>query len=186
MNNIKIILIYGNGKSTMNDHWLPYVKTELEKHGLTVIAKDFPDLPLARSLFWLPFIKQLGANENTVLIGHSTGAVASMRYAEQSKILGSVIVGAYYTDLGYADEKAGGYFDQPWDWDKIKQNQKFIIQFASQDDPYIPIEDARFIHQKLNTEYHEYVDQGHMSSDVNKTSFPDLVESLLEKINSLN
>lgn len=186
MKNIKVILIYGNGNSTMQDHWLPYVKTELEKHGFAVIAKDFPDLPLARESFWLPFIKELGADENTVLIGHSTGAIAAMRYAESNKILGSVLVGTYHTDLGDASEKESGYFDRPWDWEKIKQNQKFIIQFASQDDPYIPIEEARFVHEKLNTEYHEYTDQGHMGSDVNKTTFPDLVESLLKKINSLN
>jgi hypothetical protein len=182
MKNIKIILIYGNGNSTVNDHWLQYVKTEFEKHDLEVILKDFPDLPLAREKYWIPFLENLGADENTVLIGHSTGAIAAMRYAEAHKILGSVLVAAYHTDGGDANEKASGYFDRPWDWEVIKKNQQWIIQFSSTDDPYIPIEESQFVHDKLQTEYHEYTDQGHLGDDIQKKTFPELVEAVMKKI----
>lgn len=182
MNKTKIILIYGNGNSTVNDHWLQYVKTEFEKHGLEVILKDFPDLPLAREEYWIPFLESLGADENTILIGHSTGAIAAMRYSETHKIFGSVLVATYHTDGGDANEQASGYFDTPWNWETIKENQQWIIQFASTDDPYIPVEEPRFVHDKLNTEYYEYTDQGHMGDDIKKKTFPDLVKAVIEKI----
>lgn len=35
---------------------------------------------------------------------------------------------AYTTDQGDATERASGYFNRPWEWDKIKQNAGFIIQ----------------------------------------------------------
>lgn len=178
----KIILIYGNGNSTVIDHWLQYVKTEFEKHGFEVILKDFPDLPLAREEYWLPFLESLGADKNTILIGHSTGAIATMRYAETHKILGSVLVATYHTDGGDANEIVSGYFDKPWNWEDIKKNQEWIIQFSSTDDPYIPIAEPRFVHEKLDTEYHEYTDQGHMGDDVKKTTFPELVEAVMNKI----
>jgi len=178
----KVILIHGNGGSTINDNWFPYVKKELEKLELDVIAKTFPDNKLAREEYWLPYIKGLGADENTIIIGHSSGSVAAMRFAEQNKILGSVLVGASYTDLGDEDEKISGYYNQPWDWEKIKSNQSWILQFASTDDPYIPIEEARFIHSKLNSDYKEFNDQGHFGWDPIKLEFPEVIEGVKEKI----
>ena len=152
----KVILIHGNGGSTINDTWFPYVKSELEKLNIEVVAKTFPDNKLARSEYWLPFLKnELKADKNTIIIGHSSGALATLRYAETNKILGSIIIGVSYTDLGDEMEKQSGYFNSPWNWEAIKDNQEWIVQFASSDDPYIPIEEPRFIHQKLNTEYHE-------------------------------
>ncbi len=182
MKQIKAIFIHGNGGGTAKDNWFPYVKERLEKLGVQVIARAFPDPVLARAKYWLPFIKKLGADENTIIIGHSSGAIAALRFAENNMILGSVLVGGYYTDLGLDDEKQSGYFDAPWDWEKIKNNQKWIIQFNSKDDPWIPIEEARFIHQKLDTEYYEYEHEGHFGADKYYPEFPKLVEVAKSKL----
>ena len=180
---MKAILIPGNGGGSPTDHWFPYLELELPKLGIEVINKQFPDADLARKEYWLPFIKELGADENTILIGHSSGAVASMRYAETNKILGSILVGVCYTDLGYDSEKQSGYYDAPWDWEAIKNNQQWVIQFASKDDPWIPIVQAQFIHEKLNTNYHEYENRGHFGqSDAVLKEFPELMEALKAKI----
>jgi len=180
---LKVILIHGNGGSRATDNWLPYVKQELEKMGLLVIARDFPDNDLARASYWLPFLKHdLAADEQTVLIGHSSGALAAMRFAEMHKILGSVLVGAMHTDLGYEKEKLSGYYDKPWDWRSIKHNQRWIVQFASTDDPWIPIEEPRFIKEQLQTDYHEFSNQGHFGGDYYKTTFPELVFQVNKKL----
>lgn len=184
-NNIKIIIIRGNDNSVPDEIWFPYVKTELEKLGLKVINEEFPDPILAREKYWLPFIKDLGADENTILIGHSSGAVAAMRFAEKNRILGSVLIGACYTDLGDENEKKSGYYNRFWEWETIKKNQQWIIQFASTDDPYIPIEEARYIQQKLQTEYYEYTDEGHFGVDKNKTTFPEIVKVIKTKLGIL-
>lgn len=186
MNPIKVILIPGNGGGIPQDNWFPYLERELPKLGITVINKQFPDPVLARQEFWIPFIKELGADENTILIGHSSGAIAALRFAEKNKILGSILVGAYYTDLGYESEKESGYFDTPWNWRSIMNNQRFIIQFASVDDPFIPIEEARMIHKNLNTEYHEYEDQKHFGHDSDpKLEFPELFEFLKQNLKNI-
>lgn len=183
--NPKIILIHGNDGGTHKDHWFPYLKQELETLGLTVIANTFPDAIKARAKYWLPYIKdELNADENTIIIGHSSGAVAALRYAQSNKLLGTIIVGANHTDLGLPEEKDSGYFDQPWQWDKIKANQQWIVQYASTDDPWIPISESRRIHTQLDTEYYEYTDQGHFGSEDNpKQSLPELVEVIKEKLN---
>ncbi len=179
MSNPNIILVHGNGGSTVEDIWFPEVKTELEALGLEVVAQTMPDNMLARSIKWLPFLENvLGANENSIIIGHSSGAVAAMRYAETHRIFGSVLVGASHTDLGDRGEKMSGYFDEPWDWDAIKANQNWIVQFASPSDPYIPIEEPRHIHAQLDTDYRELPGRGHFMEVI----FPEVEKVIKEKL----
>lgn len=183
---IKVIIVHGNGGGTADIHWFPYLKKELEKLGVKAVAETFPDNDLARANIWLPFLKNnLGADENTVIVGHSSGAVAAMRFAEKNKIFGSILVGVCYTDLGEEEEKKSGYYDRPWDWQAIRSNQNWIIQYHSTDDPHIPIAEARFIHQKLKTEYYEYTNQGHFGGEgeSDKREFPELLEAIKSKLN---
>lgn len=183
MKNIRVIFLHGNGGSTAQDNWFPYLKTELEKKGITVVARTFPDNVLARESVWIDFLKnELKADENSILVGHSSGAIAAMRYAEKNKILGSVLIAAYYTDLDNEYEKKSGYFNRPWDWQAIKENQQWIVQFASTDDPWIPIQEPRYVRDRLQPEYHEFTDQGHFGGDRLKTTFPELAKSIIEKL----
>ncbi len=125
---LKIILIHGNGGGTPHDNWFPYAKKEFEKLGLCVVAEQFPDNNLARQSYWLPFLKEkLKADGNTILIGHSSGGVAALRFAELNPLFGTVLVGVNHTDLGVDMEKKSGYYDKPWQWQKIKKNQKWVI-----------------------------------------------------------
>ena len=181
--NIKIIFLHGNDNSTPNDNWFPYLKLELEKLGHNVVSRQFPDTDLARASYWLPFLKnELGADEYSILVGHSSGAIAAMRFAQENKVLGSVLVGSYYTDLGMEKEKLSGYFERPWDWDAIKNNQQWIVQFASVDDPWIPIDEPRFVREKLESEYYEHDKQGHFGGDYYKPEFPELFDVLKKKL----
>lgn len=180
---VKVILIPGNGGATPQDNWFPYVERQLSNLGLQVINEQFPDPMLARAEFWLPFIENLGADQNSILIGHSSGAIAAMRFAETHKILGSILVSAYYTDLGVDSEKQSGYFDHPWNWPAIKNNKQWIVQFAATDDPFIPIEEARFVHLNLQSDYLEYPDQNHFGyGDKLKFEFPEIVEAIKNKL----
>jgi predicted alpha/beta hydrolase family esterase len=92
------------------------------------------------------------------------------------------LVGGYYTDLGIPKEKESGYFDDPWDWEAIRKNQQWILQFSSTDDPWIPIAEPRFVHKKLNTEYFESNNMGHFGGDYFKPTFPELLEALKKKL----
>lgn len=182
----KVIFIPGNGGSTTHDNWFPSVKKSLEEHHLEAIAATFPDPILARESYWIPFLSnELKVDSNTILIGHSSGAIAAMRFAEQYPILGSILVGAYHTDLNMESERLSGYFNRPWNWKKIISNQKWITIFASQDDPWIPIQEARELHNYLNCEYHEYTDQGHFGGDYLKLDFPELTLSILRHVKNI-
>jgi uncharacterized protein len=165
------ILIHGNGGGTADDIWFPWLERELTVLGLSVINQTFPDNVKARAKYWLPFLESLGADDNTILVGHSSGAVAAMRYAETHRLLGSILVGVCHTDLGDAGEAASGYYAAPWRWADIKANQQWIAIYNSTDDPHIPIREPRFVAAQLQCSYFEFTDRGHFTDS---TMFPEV------------
>ena len=55
-----------------------------------------PDPVTARRSIWLPFMKEeLGVDHQTIIIGHSSGACAAVRFAETNPVAGIILVGAY-------------------------------------------------------------------------------------------
>lgn len=146
----RFVFVHGNQTTHWSFAWAPWLKSQLEKQGFETFFETMPDSVLARSEYWLPFLKdhvKVGAND--IIIGWSSGAVAAMRYAEENKILGSILVSPCYTDLNDELEKQSGYYDAPWQWDKMKANQKNIALFWGDDDPYIPQQEFTFIAKQL-------------------------------------
>jgi uncharacterized protein len=175
----KAILIHGNGGSTAADIWLPWLERELTALGLTVTNRTFPDNVKARAQHWLPFITELGADEQTILIGHSSGAVAALRYAENHRLWGSVLISVCHTDLGDSGEAASGYYRAPWDWPRIRANQRWIAIFNATDDPHIPIAEPRFIAAQLRCSYFESNDRGHY---VDTRELPEVLDFVRRRL----
>ncbi len=90
---MKALIIPGNSNTAITENWFQYVKKELEGMGIEVIAENMPDPDLARKKYWIPFIKEKLSTENSILIGHSSGAVAIMRYLEENKCRLAVLWG---------------------------------------------------------------------------------------------
>ncbi|MEP6784091.1 MAG: alpha/beta hydrolase [Acidobacteriota bacterium] len=180
---IKAILIHGNGGCTAGDIWLPWLERELRALGLDVINHTFPDNIKARASVWLPYLETLDADEHTILIGHSSGAVAAMRYAETHRLMGSILVGVCYTDLGDSFEAASGYYASPWQWQRIRDNQQWIAVFNSADDPHIPIAESRFVAAQLKASYFEFTDRGHFTDS---REFPEVVDVVRRKLAAIH
>jgi uncharacterized protein len=176
---VKAIIIHGNGGCTAGDIWLPWLERELTALNIDVVNQTFPDNIKARADIWLSHLESLGADENTILIGHSSGAVAAMRYAESHRLLGSILVGVCHTDLGDSFEAASGYYRSPWQWDRIRANQQWIAIYNSTDDPHIPIAEARFVAAQLRCSFFEFADRGHFVDD---RQFPEVLEFVRRKL----
>jgi predicted alpha/beta hydrolase family esterase len=180
-----VIIVPGNGCTPVkNCNWYMWLKTRLEKDFQVKVNMELHSMPdpiKAREEIWLPHIRnKLQCGENSVLIGHSSGAEAIMRFAffflnihksnlnrlcETDKVLGLVLVSACHTDLGMESEAISGYYNRPWKWNDIRKNCSFIIQFHCRDDPFIPIEEARHVATNLKSDYHELDGEGHFMDD---------------------
>lgn len=176
----KVIFIHGNGMMRWSLAWTPWLKEELDKLGLRTVFETFPDSILARKQYWIPFLKEyLQADENTLLIGWSSGAVAAMRYAERNKILSSILIAPCYTDLGLEEEKISGWFDEEWKWKDIRENQKFIGLLYSHDDEFVPQEEFKHIEKNLTPHLvHKFEDKSHFG---NEDKIPEIIE-IVKKI----
>ena len=74
-----------------------------------VVLTNMPDPYEAKEKIWLPFLLgRCDADASTILIGHSSGAEATMRLLENNKLLGAVLVSACHTDLGAPSEAISG------------------------------------------------------------------------------
>lgn len=176
----KFIILPGNGCSKVEEsNWYWDVAQELRKLKFEVVLKDMPDPNLAREKIWIPFIEgKMKCDENSIIIGHSSGAEAAMRYTETHKVLGLILISACYTDLGSEYEKMSGYYDREWKWDKIKENTQFIIQLHSKNDNLVPIEEGDYVAKNLNSKYYVFDQLGHFLF----FEFPQLIKIIKEEL----
>ena len=178
MENVKprCIFIHGNQTTHWSWGWAAWLKAELVRLGYPTFFETMPDSIIARAEYWLPFLQDhVRAGERDVLIGWSSGAVAAMRYAETHRLRGSVLISPCYTDLGDELERQSGYYDTPWQWEKIKANQEKIALFWGSDDPYIPQQEFEFIAGQLAPSQHKIEGGEHF---IERKEFPELLEYL--------
>jgi len=142
--------------NTVASNWYGWFKNSVDSRSWADCeVRNFPDPFVAKQSEWLPHVKDIikGREKDTVLVGHSSGALAAMRLSEELELRGVILVSAAHTDLGDENEKASGYFDKPWDWKaQVANTQHLIYQFHSDDDHLIPVAEARFVAARLNDE----------------------------------
>ncbi|KAK3276981.1 hypothetical protein CYMTET_14978 [Cymbomonas tetramitiformis] len=126
-------------------------------------------------------MNSLGCNGQSIIIGHSSGAAAAMRLVEKHKVAGLVLVAAYDSDLGDELERNSGYFSRDWDWGKIQDNAKFIVQFGGALDNLVPIQVQRRVAKKLGSQFHEIGDGDHFFTP----PFPQLIDSISENMKTI-
>lgn len=178
---MKVAIIPGNGAGDVfHANWYGWAYKQINKlENVTCSLENMPDPITARESIWIPFMRdKLECNEDTIIIGHSSGAEAAMRFAEQYKVKGIILVSACVTDLGDENERASGYYSRPWEWTKIKANSGFVVQFGSTDDPFIPWEEQQTVADQLGTDLRKYSDKGHFMN----STFPELINLVKEKM----
>nr|ACO10045.1 Retinoblastoma-binding protein 9 [Osmerus mordax] len=170
----KAVIVPGNGAGDVERrNWYGWAKKQINKiPEMTCLLENMPDPVTARESIWLPYMEdELQCDDETVIIGHSSGAAAAMRYAETHKVFGIILVGAYTSDLEDENERESGYFNRPWEWEKIKGNAGHIVQFGSTDDPFLPWDEQEAVAKGLKADLRKYTDKGHFQN----TQFPELI-----------
>lgn len=175
------LILHGtDAKST--DHWFPWLKGELEKLGYEVWVPDLPQAnkPNIQRYNNVLLNESFEFNEETIIFGHSSGAVTILgllqALPEDIVIKKAIFVGAFRNDLGWDSLKE--LFNEPFDFKKIRKHAKQITFIHSDNDPYIPLEQAEYLKEKLGAELIVLTGQGHFNigSDPKYTKFPYLIE----------
>ncbi len=168
--------------------WYPYVKSELEKNGFEVVVPAMPDTDEPNLAKWLPKLKEVAGDvdENTYFIGHSAGCITIMRYLEtlpdEKKIGGVVFVAGFTDDLGFKELK--NFFTTAIDFEKIKSQARGFVDIVSDDDPFVPLDRADTLKEKLGADIIEKHNMKHFSGAVDEEEscleLPEVVDSILK------
>lgn len=141
MSTIVVSHAYGNDDRSV---WYPYLRDQVQPLGHTVDIPNLPDTRTPRLVPWRTALAEralVAPVPETVLVGHSIGAVAILRFLEQHDpdrdgvFAGVVLVGAPARDVGY--DALVEFFTEPFDWPAIRRSARHVHVLAAADDPVL-------------------------------------------------
>ena len=176
--------------------WLPWLKRELVKRGYEVSLPAMPTPSRPSLPGWIRFITELVGEPDraTVMVGHSLGCQAVIRYLETLGAAGRsvgktvLVAGSFPPNLSLAEarKKAGGdrallpWFRVPVDARLVKRAAGKCTLILSEDDPYIPIAHARAtLRAKLNPRIILERGKGHFNEDDGITRLPSALKAVI-------
>ena len=181
------LILHGtNGKFQHN--WFPWMKKKLESEGWRVWAPDLPGADRPSIVRYNKFLlkeNDWDFNEDSILIGHSSGSVAVMGLLEalpdDVRVDTCYLVSAFKNDLGW--DALSELFERPLDYELIKSKAKRFVLIHSDDDPYCPLDHAEYLAEKLGAKLIVKKGQKHFNiSTVGEKykKFPFLLELIMD------
>lgn len=184
----RVIIVHG-WDGYPEEGWFPWLKNELEKKGFDVLVPRMPD-PAAPDIGkWVNHLSEVvgDPNNKTFFVGHSIGCQTILRYLEtlpsHTRIGGAIHVAGWFTLTNMKDDEVA--IAQPWltqsiDYAKIRLVCPLMAAIFSDNDKYVPLENAQFFEERLHSKIHIQKDRGHFSGCNDITELPLVLSELLE------
>lgn len=164
--------------SPANSHWIPWLKQQLSQNDFLVNTPEMPEPYNPDYKKWLDVFEQFHLDEDTHLIGHSSGAGFLLRYLSENDVkIGKVIFVAPWINPNQTDDT--NMFDFMIDKD-LRQKVKDLVVIYSSDDEADVIESVSIIKDETGTRTIELNGKGHFTlDDMGTREFPELLRELL-------
>lgn len=182
----RVFIIHGWGGNSQ-EAWIPWLKSELEKHQFQVTALDMPNTDHPKIAVWVETLAQAVGepDTDTYLVGHSVGCQTILRYLESlpgHQVAGGVVlVAGWLTLAGVEDEErpiAEPWLNTPIDFQKVKTHARNFVALFSDDDPVVPLENVHVFRDGLDAEINTLHQKGHMAGDDGMTELPEALEAI--------
>lgn len=180
----KVIILHAWG-SNAEKHWYQWLSKELESRGYEVTIPNFPSTDYPVLTEWLKTLDKVIDQDysSTILVGHSLGSVTILRYLQslpsKVKIPVAILVAGFCIPNPYVDEGPILNFLEPkWQWPHIRSKAKQWFVINSDNDPYIPLKDAKLLAKNLQQKLILRKGEGHFSASTNSKykKFPYLLQ----------
>jgi len=190
----RVFIVHGWGGNP-DEPWLKWLKQELEKRGFEATNPEMPDTWHPKISEWVGKLDEVvgESDSNTYFVGHSIGCQAIMRYLEQlpenKKVGGAIFVAGWFSltdetwDEDYTREVADEWINTPVNFEKIKQHTNNFMVVNSDNDPYVPLNDAESFKDNLGTKVLMLKNMGHIAGDDGVIELPVVLEELLKMAN---
>jgi uncharacterized protein len=180
------IILHGTLGSP-DGNWFRWLKTELEQLGMDVWLPELPNAQQPSLKEWQEFVQNecpFVMNEDTLIVGHSSGAILAIILAQAStQKIGAIVDVSVFHDNSLQWEPNSRLFDVPFDWVAIKNSVDKLVFIHSDTDPYVPLDQAQFVADKTSAEMIVIPGQGHFNLEQNESykQFPQLLKILKDK-----
>ena len=167
-----VIVIHGYGE-TPDSYWYPWFKKELEQKGYKVTIPLLPNTNKPTLKEQSDFVlNNLEINEDTILIGHSSGCPVILAVLEQipAVINKAILIAGYSTKVKVLAAGTVNLKDS-WDWETIKKHSQEFIFINADNDPWGCDESqGELMHKELGGTL-IINSEGHMGSDSYKQPY---------------
>ena len=151
---VKRVLIIHGWESNSREHWFLEEKKRLGQLGYEVVVPDMPNTLHPKKEEWVKVIRGFNPDENSILIGHSLGGVAILRYLEEAinKVGKCIFIATPIRKLGMGYEGIENFLEDEFNWEKIKENTDKLVVFNQVEDPAVPLQHGKDLANYLNAE----------------------------------
>jgi predicted alpha/beta hydrolase family esterase len=187
---MKVILMHGKDTNP-TQKWYPWLANEVKKRGIEFIS---PELPAAQDPDineWVGQLEKTEPNKDSILVGHSRGGVAILRYLEKSpddlKVKKVILVA---TNSGNSNKRnvtennKGFFTEDGYNFEKIKSHCNDFVVLHSEDDEWVPFEAGEENATGLNAKFLKFNDRGHFGKKIN--FIPELLEEIINASSEAN
>jgi predicted alpha/beta hydrolase family esterase len=184
---MKTAIILHGTLSSPNGNWFKWLKNELEERGLQVWLPQLPHAEQPSLNDWYRFMQKecpFAINEDTLIIGHSSGAILALIIAQNNmEKIGAIVDVSVFHDNSLQWEPNNKLFDVQVEWDVIRQGVNKLLFVHSDDDSYVPLDQAQYVANSCIAELVLIPGQGHFNLEKSKDyhQFPKLLELIAQK-----
>lgn len=176
------LILHGTDATPANN-WFTWLKGQLEQDGCKVWLPQLPNSDKPNTEIYNKFLlsnSDFEFNEETIIIGHSSGAVEALSLLQHlpasAKVKAVFLVSAFRDDLGWG--ALAGLFIEPFDFEKIRTKADKFIFIHSDNDPYVPLKHAQYLAEQVGGKLIVESGQGHFNTELSGEyeAFPKLLE----------
>ena len=185
---MKAAIILHGTLGSPDGNWFQWLKAELERQGLTVWLPQLPHAELPRLKEWQQFVQEhcpFPINEETLIIGHSSGAILALVLAQNAtKKIGAIVDVSVFYDNSLEWQPNSRLFDVAFDWRAMRSGVNELLFIHSDNDPYVPLDQAQYVADNTGAEMIIILGQGHFNLEQSDAyeQFPELM-TILKKRN---
>jgi len=144
----KILIVHG-WEADSSSNWFPQAKDFFAHKGFQVFVPDCPGNYFPKLEDWLAIIKQYRPDASWILIGHSLGGVALMRYLETAPqpVAQTILTATPIHEMQFTPLK--NFFKDGFDFAKIRHNGGKINLIFEEEDEVVPLEHGKILAEKF-------------------------------------
>jgi len=180
MNIENAFLIHGTFGSP-DENWMGWLRRELAKKGVEVIAPQFPTGEEQTLKNWMRELERYKhmMGPKTIMVGHNIGPAFIFRVLERSnvKILASFLVAPFSRTIRMPKYDAANstFLEKEFDWERIRKNCGDFYVYGSDNDPYVKFSQEDFVAKRLEARMRVIEGAGHIDADAGYKEFKELL-----------